>query len=63
VTDSPQPTPQDIENARVRRELADLRASRERKKAERAEQKWREENPLLVWIESQRQDSEDGRTL
>ncbi len=33
-------------------QLAALRASRERKKAERAEKKWVEENPLLAWAEA-----------
>ena len=31
--------------------LATLRVSREKKKVEREEKVWREENPLLVWVE------------
>jgi hypothetical protein len=44
---------------RTAEELASLRVSRERGKAERAEAKWQEENPLLVYLE--RQQEEEGR--
>jgi hypothetical protein len=37
---------------RTAEQLAALRATRERKKAEREEQRWREENPLLAWAEA-----------
>jgi len=37
-------------------QLAALRVSRERKKAERAEKKWAADNPLLAWAERANQD-------
>jgi hypothetical protein len=44
-------------------QLAALRASRERGKAERAEKRWAEENPLLAWAEKEGQEEglEDHR--
>jgi len=37
-------------------QLATLRVSRKRGKVERAEKKWREENPLLAWADSREED-------
>jgi hypothetical protein len=41
--------PYDLYEPKTAEQLAALRASRERKKAERDEKKWAEENPLLAW--------------
>lgn len=39
-------------------ELARLRANRERRKAEREEKKWAEENPLLAWADRVKEEEE-----
>jgi hypothetical protein len=50
-------SPFELYEPRTAEQLAALRATRERKKAERQEKKWVEENPLLAWAEpAQRED-------
>jgi hypothetical protein len=41
-------------------DLAVLRATRERTKAEREERKFQEENPLLAWLERSENDATEG---
>jgi hypothetical protein len=56
--------PVETYHPRTAEQLAALRATRERRKAEREEKQWAEDNPLLAWAEAVRRrerQEEEGR--
>jgi hypothetical protein len=53
--------PFELYTPKTAEQLAALRVSRERRKAEREERKWQEENPLLAFAERQKAEEERGR--